>query len=40
MGVFVGLDRGSGAHAVCVIDDKGTVLERFEVPVTAALDAE
>jgi len=31
MGVFVGLDWGSGAHAVCVIDDKGTVLERFEV---------
>lgn len=31
MGVFVGIDLGSGAHAVCVIDAKGTVLDRLEV---------
>jgi len=29
MGVFVGVDWGCGAHAVCVIDAKGLVLERF-----------
>jgi transposase len=31
MGIWVGLDWGSGAHAVCVIDAKGMVLDRFEV---------
>jgi transposase len=30
MGVFVGVDRGCGAHAVCVIDARGAVLDRFE----------
>jgi len=31
MDVFVGVDWGNGAHAVCVIDTKGAVLDRFEV---------
>jgi len=31
MGVLVGVDWGGGAHAVCVIDAKGMVLDRFEV---------
>ena len=31
MGIWVGVDWGSGAHAVCVIDAKGMVLDRFEV---------
>jgi transposase len=31
MAVFVGVDWGCGAHAVCVIDAKGMVLDRFEV---------
>ena len=31
MGVLVGVDWGCGAHAVCVIDAKGMVLDRFEV---------
>jgi hypothetical protein len=31
MGVFVGVDWGNGAHAVCVIDSKGAVLERFQI---------
>lgn len=30
MGVFVGIDWGRGAHAVCVIDDTGAALDRFE----------
>jgi transposase len=30
MGGFVGVDWGCGAHAVCVIDAKGMVLDRFE----------
>jgi transposase len=30
MGVFVGVDWGCGSHAVCVIDAKGQVLDRFE----------
>jgi transposase len=30
MGIWVGVDWGSGAHAVCVIDAKGMVLDRFE----------
>jgi transposase len=30
MGVFVGIDWGGGSHAVCVIDAKGKVLDRFE----------
>jgi transposase len=30
MGVFVGIDWGCGSHAVCVIDAKGQVLDRFE----------
>lgn len=30
MGVFVGIDWGCGSHAVCVIDAKGAVLDRFE----------
>jgi len=29
MVVFAGIDWGSGAHAVCVIDDKGAVRDRF-----------
>jgi transposase len=31
MGVLVGVDWGGGAHAVCVLDAKGMVLDRFEV---------
>lgn len=31
MAVFVGVDWGCGAHAVCVIDIEGMVLDRFEV---------
>ena len=31
MGVLVGVDWGGGAHAVCVIDAKGLVLERFGI---------
>lgn len=31
MGVFAGVDWGCGAHAVCVIDAKGQVSDRFEV---------
>jgi transposase len=31
MAVFVGVDWGNGAHAVCVIDAKGIVLDRFAV---------
>jgi transposase len=31
MGIWVGVDWGCGAHAVCVIDAKGMVLDRFEV---------
>ena len=31
MEVFVGVDWGAGSHAVCVIDAKGAVLDRFEV---------
>jgi transposase len=31
MGVLVGVDWGCGAHAVCVIDAKGLVLERFGI---------
>jgi len=31
MATFVGVDWGSGAHAVCVIDAKGMVRGRFEV---------
>ena len=30
MDVFVGVDWGCGAHAVCVIDAKGQRLDRFE----------
>lgn len=30
MDVYVGVDWGCGAHAVCVIDAKGSVLDRFE----------
>jgi hypothetical protein len=30
MAVFVGVDWGCGAHAVCVIDATGRVLGRFE----------
>lgn len=30
MGVFVGVDWGCGSHAVCVVDAKGQVLDRFE----------
>ena len=32
MGVFVGIDWGCGSHAVCVIDEKGTV----HVPIDVA----
>jgi len=31
---FAGIDRAMEGHAVCVIDDHGTVLERFEVEHT------
>jgi transposase len=31
MGLFVGLDWGGVAHAVCVVDDSGHVVEQFEV---------
>ncbi len=31
MGMLVGVDWGCGAHAVCVIDAEGMVLDRFEV---------
>jgi len=31
MSVFVGIDWGGGSHAVCVIDEKGHVLDRFAV---------
>jgi transposase len=31
MAVFAGVDWGCGAHAVCVIDAKGSILERFEL---------
>ncbi len=30
MEVFAGVDWGAGSHAVCVIDAKGAVLDRFE----------
>jgi transposase len=30
MGVFVGIDWGGGSHAVCVIGEKGQLLDRFE----------
>lgn len=33
---FAGLDWASRAHAVCVIDARGTVVDRFEVPHDAA----
>ena len=29
MGVFVGVDWGCGSHAVCVVDERGQVLDRF-----------
>lgn len=29
MAVFVGIDWGTGAHAVCVVDDKGAIRDRF-----------
>lgn len=32
MGFFAGVDWGSVAHAVCVVDDAGTVVAKFEVP--------
>lgn len=28
---FAGVDWGCGSHAVCVLDAKGAVLDRFEV---------
>jgi hypothetical protein len=31
MAVLVGIDWGGAAHAVCVIDAKGEVLDRFAV---------
>jgi hypothetical protein len=33
--VFVGLDWATRAHAVCVIDAAGTVLDRFDILTTA-----
>ena len=36
MNRFVGLDWASRTHAVCIIDDTGAVLERFEVTHDAA----
>ncbi len=29
--LFVGVDWGNGAHAVCAIDSKGAVLDRFQI---------
>lgn len=31
MAVFAGIDWGSGTHAVCVVDDKGAVRDRFDI---------
>lgn len=36
MPLHAGLDWGAAGHAVCVIDERGTVLARFECPHTAA----
>ena len=33
---FAGIDWATRSHAVCVIDDTGAVLERYEVEHTAA----
>jgi hypothetical protein len=30
MGMVVGIDWGCGSHAICVIGEKGQVLDRFE----------
>ena len=30
MDMFVGIDWGAGSHAVCVVDEKGRMLDRFE----------
>ena len=34
MGIWVGVDWGCGAHAVCVIDAKGIVLDRFPISIS------
>jgi transposase len=36
MGMFVGLDWGAAAHAVCVVDAAGAVVARFDVAHDAA----
>lgn len=36
MKLFAGLDWGGSSHAICVIDETGTVLDRFEPPHAAA----
>ena len=36
MPLHAGLDWGAAGHAVCVLDERGTVLARFECPHTAA----
>src|SRR5262249_4422183 len=36
MKLFAGLDWGGSRHAICVIDETGTVLDRFEPPHAAA----
>jgi len=34
--IFAGIDWATGSHAVCVIDEHGTVLERYEVEHSGA----
>jgi transposase len=34
MGMTVGIDWGSELHAVCVLDEQGSVVDRFEAPHT------
>ena len=36
MPLYAGLDWGATGHAVCVIDERGAVLARFDCPQTAA----
>jgi transposase len=36
MAVHVGVDWGGGAHAVCVVDERGEIVARFEVKHDAA----
>ena len=36
MPLTVGLDWGATGHALCVVDDHGTVITHFECPHSAA----